>query len=52
MGSAFRPFPVPAAGEITPNDPDGYTVLVAYWGKAQQETWEEVSVASLSSLSK
>jgi catechol 2,3-dioxygenase-like lactoylglutathione lyase family enzyme len=29
------------SGEIALTDPDGYTVLVAHWGKQQQENWEK-----------
>lgn len=29
------------SGELTLADPDGYIVLVAQWGKAEQEAWEK-----------
>jgi len=29
------------SGEIGLRDPDGYTVLIAHWGKEQQEAWEK-----------
>jgi hypothetical protein len=29
------------SGEIQLKDPDGYFVLVAHWGKTEQETWEK-----------
>jgi hypothetical protein len=29
------------SGEIRLDDPDGYTVLVAHWGKAEHEAWEK-----------
>jgi hypothetical protein len=28
------------SGEIQMPDPDGYSVLVAHWGKAEQDAWE------------
>jgi hypothetical protein len=28
------------SGEMALKDPDGYTVLVAHWGREQQEAWE------------
>jgi hypothetical protein len=29
------------SGEIGLRDPDGYAVLIAHWGKEQQEAWEK-----------
>lgn len=29
------------SGEIFMSDPDGYSVLVAHWGKTEQEAWEK-----------
>jgi hypothetical protein len=29
------------SGEIQLRDPDGYFVLVAHWGKTEQEAWEK-----------
>jgi hypothetical protein len=29
------------SGEIRIDDPDGYGILVAHWGKSEQEAWEE-----------
>jgi catechol 2,3-dioxygenase-like lactoylglutathione lyase family enzyme len=29
------------AGEICISDPDGYLILVAHWGKQEQEAWEK-----------
>jgi hypothetical protein len=29
------------SGEIQMVDPDGYSVLIAHWGKAEQEAWEK-----------
>ncbi len=29
------------SGEIQLRDPDGYVVLVAHWGKPEQEAWEK-----------
>jgi hypothetical protein len=29
------------AGEICISDPDGYLILVAHWGKPEQEAWEK-----------
>lgn len=29
------------SGEITLKDPDGNTVFVSHWGKAEQEAWEK-----------
>ncbi len=28
------------SGEVGITDPDGYYILVAHWGKAEQEAWE------------
>ena len=28
-------------GEICLKDPDGYTILVGHWGKAEQQEWEK-----------
>jgi hypothetical protein len=33
--------PYMPSGEIQMPDPDGYSVLVAHWGKAEQDAWEE-----------
>ncbi len=29
------------SGEIQFADPDGYSILVSHWGKAEQEAWEK-----------
>ena len=29
------------SGEIQMPDPDGYSVLIAHWGKSEQEAWEK-----------
>jgi len=29
------------SGEMRIDDPDGYAILVAHWGKSEQEAWEE-----------
>jgi len=29
------------SGELSVDDPDGYSVLVAHWGSAEQEAWEK-----------
>jgi Glyoxalase/Bleomycin resistance protein/Dioxygenase superfamily len=29
------------SGEICIKDPDGYTILVGHWGRAEQEAWEK-----------
>jgi len=29
------------SGEIQMTDPDGYSVLISHWGKAEQEAWEK-----------
>jgi hypothetical protein len=29
------------SGEIFMPDPDGYSVIVAHWGKTEQEAWEK-----------
>ena len=29
------------SGEIQMSDPDGYSVIVAHWGKTEQEAWEK-----------
>lgn len=29
------------SGELYLRDPDGYPVLIAHWGKAEQEAWEK-----------
>lgn len=29
------------AGEICVSDPDGYLILVAHWGKPEQEAWDK-----------
>jgi hypothetical protein len=33
--------PYMPSGEIQMPDPDGYSVLVAHWGKSEQEAWEK-----------
>ena len=33
--------PYMPSGEIQLPDPDGYSVLVAHWGKSEQEAWEK-----------
>lgn len=33
--------PYMPSGEIMLADPDGYKVLVAHWGKAEQQAWEK-----------
>ena len=32
--------PYMPSGELRLSDPDGYTVLVAHWGDAEQQAWE------------
>jgi hypothetical protein len=32
--------PYMPSGEIQMPDPDGYSVLIAHWGKAEQDAWE------------
>ena len=29
------------SGEVCISDPDGYTILVAHWGKAEHDAWEK-----------
>jgi hypothetical protein len=29
------------SGEMSIADPDRYTILIAHWGKSEQETWEK-----------
>jgi hypothetical protein len=29
------------SGEMRIDDPDGYAILVAHWGKSEQEVWKE-----------
>jgi hypothetical protein len=33
--------PYMPSGEMQFTDPDGYLVLIAHWGKAEQEAWEK-----------
>jgi hypothetical protein len=33
--------PYMPGGEIQMPDPDGYSVLIAHWGKSEQEAWEK-----------
>jgi len=33
--------PYMPSGEIQMSDPDGYSVLISHWGKAEQEAWEK-----------
>jgi hypothetical protein len=33
--------PYMPSGEIQFADPDGYSILIAHWGKAEQEAWEK-----------
>jgi hypothetical protein len=37
----FRYPPYVPSGEMRLTDPDGYGVLVAHWGKSEQEEWEK-----------
>jgi len=36
------------SGEIEFADPDGYSILVSHWGKAEQEAWEKRIAAKTS----
>jgi len=29
------------SGEVCISDPDGYTILIAHWGKAEHDAWEK-----------
>jgi catechol 2,3-dioxygenase-like lactoylglutathione lyase family enzyme len=39
--SAIKYPPYMPSGEVKITDPDGYTVLVLHWGKAEQAAWEK-----------
>jgi hypothetical protein len=43
-GVAVPPISCPGympSGEMQLRDPDGYSVIVAHWGKSEQEAWEK-----------
>ena len=43
-GVAVPPISYPGympSGEMQLRDPDGYSVIVAHWGKSEQEAWEK-----------
>jgi hypothetical protein len=43
-GIAVPPIAYPEympSGEMRLTDPDGYCVIIAHWGKSEQEAWEK-----------
>ena len=43
-GAKANPITYPGympSGEMRLTDPDGYVILIAHWGKPEQETWEK-----------
>jgi len=38
---AIKHPPYMPSGEVQVPDPDGYSVLIAHWGKSEQEAWQK-----------